>query len=193
VTCFSSKKDDLSQWRAYSGGGGENGYAVGFHAGGFFDPRYLVVSVNYDSELHNELARKIAKATLRFFREGLDRRGGPWESWAREFLVEWDSMLGHVSPMTKDPAFSGEKEYRIIHQLQEVELSQVRFNQKGSLMSRYLPLAFAPPPNLLPIVEVMVGPGRHKEISRTSVDTLLRQKGYGTGRVSLSKIPFQST
>jgi hypothetical protein len=33
VTCFSKEKDDLSQWRAYSGG--ENGYAIAFLAGGF--------------------------------------------------------------------------------------------------------------------------------------------------------------
>ena len=32
VTCFSGRADDLSQWRAYGGPQGENGYAIGFDA-----------------------------------------------------------------------------------------------------------------------------------------------------------------
>src|SRR5579862_6471950 len=51
VTCFSSERDDLSQWRAY--GGGENGYAIAFGVGGFFNRgSTVVVRVNYDRELH---------------------------------------------------------------------------------------------------------------------------------------------
>lgn len=71
VACFTTQKDDLSQWRAYSEVGGENGYAIGFKARGLFvGPNSLVVQMNYDRELH--------QATLRYFREGLlsapDRR-----------------------------------------------------------------------------------------------------------------------
>src|SRR5882762_4393642 len=55
VTCFTQQRDDLSQWRAYSGG--ENGYAIGFLAGGFFElgSRHNIARVNYDSNLHRSI------------------------------------------------------------------------------------------------------------------------------------------
>ncbi|MGB6828967.1 MAG: DUF2971 domain-containing protein [Terracidiphilus sp.] len=59
VSCFSEEKDDLSQWRAY--GGGENGYAIGFLAADLCGiPNSMLVRVNYDSELHQALAKKAA-------------------------------------------------------------------------------------------------------------------------------------
>jgi len=196
VTCFSRQKDDLSQWRAYSGG--ENGYALSFPAGEFFGNNGLVVHVNYDQELHKKLARTIAEATIHFFREGLNHRGGAWEPWAKEFLPEWDLALSYLPPMVKDPAFAAEDEYRIVHELVVGDLGSLKFRQKQSLMSRHLPLAFSRPntsaqSQLLPIGEVMVGPSRYQEVSRTSVDTLLKQKGYTNVPVSLSGVPFQAT
>jgi hypothetical protein len=197
VTCFSKEKDDLSQWRAY--GGGENGYAISFLAGAFFNRGSLVARVNYERDKHLEGAKEVAVKTLEFFKEGLDARS-PEErdAWENEFLVEWDIWINKLAPMVKDPAFHSENEYRIIHQYTVSELSKLRFKQKHSLMSIHLPLVFPPPyiatqSSLLPILEVMVGPSRHKEQSRVSVLNLLRQKGYHNVPVTLSEIPFQST
>jgi hypothetical protein len=196
VTCFSHERDDLSQWRAYSGG--ENGYALGFYAGGFFgrDQRTVVVRVNYDRKLHEGLAAEIGKATLSRFREGLERRIDQRESWTKEFLEVWTSFLSYLEPLVKDPGFRAENEYRIVHELMPDELANIRFKQKQSLMSRYLPLSFgnqSQGTQRLPLAAVIVGPSRHKEISRVSVDTLLRQKGYTSIPIYLSEIPFQST
>jgi hypothetical protein len=99
------------------------------------------------------------------------------------FLLQW----------VKHPSFKDEDEYRIVHSLEEDEIVHLQFRQKQSLMSRHFPLVFCPS-NTLPIVEVMVGPSRHKEISRISVETLLRQKGYpASDQVTMSDIPFQTT
>lgn len=197
VVCFSKERDNLSQWRAY--GVGENGYAIGFVAGGFFGLGSLVVRVNYAALQHKQVATEVAQSTLRFFQEGLDARSGDARtSWAEEFLARWDFWLGRLAPMVKDPAFSAENEYRIIHELQPNERGKLQFRQRHSLMSRHLPLAFPPPAlaaHMLPIAEVMVGPSRHKEISRTSVDAFMRQKGYPQQSVpvSISSVPFQTT
>jgi hypothetical protein len=141
---------------------------------------------------------------MSFYKEGLYARptgevdAAAIGGWADEFLGVWERLVGRLAPMVKDPAFRGENEYRIVHELQVHEMAQLRFKQKQTLMSRHLPLIF-PPPNyatqsqLLPIVEVMVGPSRHKEISRVSVETFLRQKGYPAVPVTMSKIPFQVT
>ena len=106
----------------------------------------------------------------------------------REFSAEWFNDLDVLSPMVKDPAFRGEEEFRIIHQLQPSEVGRVRLIQRTTLMSRHLPLDFSP---LVPIVGVRIGPCRHKEISRVSVETLLTNNGYATGLVSFSAVPFQ--
>jgi hypothetical protein len=71
VACFSSRDDDLAQWRAYSDGG-ENGYALGFKARGLNNLPYgALLRVNYNNVDHKRAAAEIAAATLRFFLEGM--------------------------------------------------------------------------------------------------------------------------
>jgi hypothetical protein len=194
VTCFSKEKDDLSQWRAYSGSNSGEGYALAFYAGGLFAPSHALVRVNYDRAVHRELATKIAKATLQFISEGREKlkkeAAETQEAWVSEFLNDWTIRIGVFGPVVKDPSFRAENEYRIVHQLQAKELSKLQFKQKQTLMSRHLPLVF----QSLPIVEVMLGPAhRHREISRVSINTCLQQHGHNAVPVSFSAIPFQST
>jgi hypothetical protein len=198
VTCFSEVKDDLSQWRAY--GGGENGYAIGFKAKDLWgSPNSIVARMNYDSDLHRELARRAGEKALEFFLEGI-KKSSPSDTtqWRREFLEAWDEAIVMVAPLVKDTAFANERECRIVKLYAADDLPNLRFIQKTSLMSRHLPIKPGTFPlqtetYRLPIAEVMVGPCRHPEISRTSVDTLLRKKGYSSPLVSISKVPFQMT
>jgi hypothetical protein len=148
------------------------------------------------------VAARLADATLRFFQEGMDARASDaaaQAAWKDEFPIAWGRLAGQLAPMVKDPAFRGENEYRIVHEFKSDEMSKLRFRQKQNLMSLHLPLVF-PPPNtathttLLPIVEVMVGPSRHKEVSRLRVGVLLRQRGYPpVVQVTMSSVPFQTT
>jgi hypothetical protein len=157
------------------------------------------VRVNYDKKMHLSIATEAAQATLNCFREGLDARSGEArDNWPTEFRQEWFGLLGKLAPMVKDPAFSAENEYRIIHTFVPNELSQIRFHQKQSLMSLHLPLLFPPitdvRSSVLPIAEVTVGPSRHKEVvSRLSALVLLNQSGYQGKPVIISAIPFQAT
>jgi len=196
VTCFSDEKDDLSQWRAYAGG--ENGYAIGFKARDLMGCKNCMLArINYDGNLHRELAQKAAAATVKFFHEGI-KKYAPVDKtkWSGEFFEAWEPAITMAAPLVKDPAFAKESECRIVKGFHN-EIDQLKFIQKGSLMSRHLPIqpgvGTASGSYRLPIAEVMVGPCRHPQISRTSIDTLLRQKGYETGLVSISKIPFQIT
>ncbi len=197
VTCFSEEKDDLSQWRAYAGG--ENGYAIGFRAVDLFGiPNSMLVRVNYDTDLHRTLAKRAALEMVRFCKEGI-RKYAPSDlnQFGQEFLQAWEQQIVMIAPMVKDPGFFKEKEVRITKGYAAADLEDLQFIAKKTMMSRHLPLR--PParersePYRLPITEVMVGPSRHLPISRNSVATLLSQKGYPTGIVSISKIPFQAT
>jgi hypothetical protein len=196
VSCFSLLEDDLSQWRAY--GGGENGYAIGFRAGDLRSTPILLIRVNYDPDLHRQLAEEAAEATLRFFIEGLVKYGqNDRGEWSKVFLPVWDAALTQVAPFVKDPGFSSECECRIVKGFLPADLKSLHFTQKNSLMSRHLPLRLGSEDltstSKLPIARILVGPSRHRHVSRISVDTLMRQKGYPTGLVSISASPFQLT
>jgi hypothetical protein len=195
VTCFSLEGDDLNQWRSYCNG--ENGYAIGFKAGGLIGiPNSLLVRVNYDRDAHLRLVLKAAHATVRFFKDGIEKnRAESIVQWTKEFLEVWDDVITQIAPMIKDPSFLSEKEFRIVHQLTTDDARSLRVIQKETMMTRHLPLrtpSIAVVPTL-PIVGVRVGPCRHPAVTRISVDTALRQRGYGGGLVSSSSVPFRHT
>jgi hypothetical protein len=200
VACFSSERDDLSQWRAY--GGGESGYSIGFASTelikrGLLDHR-LLVPVNYDRATHLLLVKAVTAATVQFFLDGLSA-GRERGAWAQAFLMEWVNNITYLAPILKDPAFHAEKEWRLILRLRPEDIENMKYRQKPAMMSRHLPLAFPPPgqpaSKLLPISEIMVGPSRHKEISRVTVANMLRTHAYPDDQrtVSVSSIPFQTT
>lgn len=197
VACFSTEKDDLSQWRAY--GGGENGYAIGFNAGDLWGSKYsMLARISYDPSLHTRLAHEAAERMVQFFQEGIVKCDpSDHAQWEEEFLQAWELTLTLVAPLVKDPAFIKENECRIVKSISSDELIDLKFLQRSNMMSRHLPLR--PPmrtpstPYRLPIAEIIIGPCRHPQVSRLSVDTLLQQKGYTGVPVSISKIPFQTT
>jgi hypothetical protein len=197
VTCFCAQDDDLGQWRGYCDG--ENGYAIGFEAQGLFGiPGSIVVRVNYDKDLHQEIAGRVAAATVSFFQDGLaKKRAESTEAWQNEFVPRWEESISRLAPLVKDPAFIAEHEFRIVHEFSFLEMRNLEFIQKSTMMSRHIRLTL---PNggkmwipRLPVKRIMVGPGRHREITRVSVDLLLKKMGYMGIPVVSSKIPFQKT
>jgi hypothetical protein len=58
------------------------------------------------------------------------------------FLEEWETWVGRLAPVVKDDCFRGEDEVRLVHELNVSELHMIRFQQKATLLSRHLPLAF---------------------------------------------------
>jgi hypothetical protein len=191
VCCFSALEDDLSQWRSY--GGGENGYAIGIKVRDLFGANNsLVVRVDYNRDKHLQLAVQAAGATVRFYKEGLE---AAIPNWDEVFLAVWDVSLTQLAPALKDPGFELEREVRVIHQLHQLELPDLRVLQRKTMMSRHLPMRFPAGGPVyrprIPIHRIMVGPSRHKAISAVSVDTLLRTHGYAGGMVFSSARPFQ--
>ena len=113
ITCFSTNRDDLSQWRAY--GNGENGYAIGFNGpkmiGSVHRNQCLLVPVNYDQSTHIRIADAIAEATVRFFLEGWKVKQSPAlniHQWAESFLTAWVDDITYLAPAMKHPGFSTE-------------------------------------------------------------------------------------
>jgi hypothetical protein len=120
VSCFTELQDDINQWLKYGGEHGENGYAIGFRAVGLrIDGNTAVISVNYDTALHQRIAENAARLTLEYYLDGLvgERVEDPAQ-WGKEFFHAWDQSIYRLAPIAKDAAFSAEREYRMIHEPQ---------------------------------------------------------------------------
>jgi hypothetical protein len=194
VTCFSGDEDDLAQWERY---GRKNAYAIGFYARGFWrEPTSMIYKVAYDRTVQQKASKEIAEATLRFFLEGLhgERMQNP-EKWAEEFFLAWDEWVYRLAPVAKDAKWRGENEYRLVHELKVSEFCQVRFQQKETMLARYLPLTtpawFKRRVPLLPLAKVMIGPGNHSAFTKISVALLLEQMGYVNIPVEVTRVSLQ--
>lgn len=105
----------------------------------------------------------------------------------------FQGYLWKFIPLLKHGAFHAEREWRVVHELSEAEKARLEFLQRPSITTRHLPLGFMrDTPQAtdkqaqsdgrrlipLPIQEIVVGPARHQEVSKQSVETLLNKHGY---------------
>lgn len=188
-------EDDLAQWTRY---GKKNGYAIGFYARGLNrNPTSKLFKVAYDREAQERASEKLANATLDFFVEGLhgERLQAP-EKWAELFFAAWDEWIYRLAPLAKDPVWRAENEFRLVHELTLADVSEVRFQQRETMLSRYIPLTT---PSwvkrrvpLLPIAKITIGPGNHPAFTSVSVGLLLEQMGYAAVPIEITKVPFQN-
>lgn len=199
VFCMSLVKDDLSQWRGYSGG--EGGVCIGFDPERMVTPkRGFILPVLYQRDQQKLFIDDIAKWTMIFFGNGLKGRpGADLKKWADSFLEVWREHVIYFAPVLKDNSFEQESEWRLIYSMSPDDVQRIEILQRSTLISRHLPLSFG---DKLPIREVVVGPCRHPVVSRVSVGTYLDAKGYALNQegendpnkvtISSSRIPFQT-
>lgn len=206
VTSFSEDGDDLNQWRAY--GKGEGGYAIQFDSHFLRTCRiktFLIGKIVYDQNEQLEFFKDTLNSILRFFTEGAYTKGASspqWhidkslEKWTIDFLKYWAIHLRPITPLFKHPGFAGEKEWRLLYFLEDDGISRQRYLQRDSMMTQHVPLRIRrlEPPNLLPITGIVVGPSRHKDISKTSVGSLLRTHNYPFKDIPITDtaIPYRS-
>jgi hypothetical protein len=191
VACFSEKDDDLSQWRAYAGG--EGGYTIKF------DPDALskkcvkdvyILRVEYTLQEQTTLLDALLDEFERIYvkSEGANRASDQQE-WAEECASFWMDAVYPFATVLKHPAFSGEKEWRLVYPPPEEE-SATQFRQRYSMMSRHVPIKFG---DRLPITGIRVGPCKHPNLSRSAVLDLLVSHGYdlSTCPVELTTVPYR--
>lgn len=201
VACFSERRDDLSQWRAYSGG--EGGYAIQFDpiklreagylptADGKTQPQIFLVRVEYDPKNHACMFDDILKWTEQFFLGLSGAKNAPTvNAWADEFCRYWLEHLSPYAPCIKNPTFEDEKEWRLIYHLRPGDPTSMQFKQRQSMMTRHIPLRLKKP---LPITQALVGPCRHPRLSQVAAADLLLAGGYdpNTVKVEITEVPYR--
>ena len=194
VTCFSERRDDLSQWRAYSSG--EGGYAIQFDPVKLRDAgsaaQILLVRVEYEPTNHSIMFDDVIVWSERYFLELDGAKEAPsTEAWADEFVSFWLEQLAFFAPCIKNPKFKEEQEWRLIYYFRPDDPTKLKFRQRQSMMTRHIPLRLAKP---LPITGVVVGPCRHPTLSKIAIGDLLLAAGYDStvAAVELTAVPYRT-
>ena len=123
------------------------------------------------------------------------KRAPTKEEWALEFLTYWALLVIVFAPYIKHPRFAGEREWRLVYHLQDEAIPRMRYLQRSSMMTKHVPLRLMSRDGQprLPLTGIVVGPSRHKEISKIAVGDLLRTHGYSDKDVpvSVTTIPYR--
>jgi hypothetical protein len=198
VCCFSSKRDMLSQWRAYSDDGA--GFAIGFSRDGIEDRCALSMNLNkgvtfrqveyepsdQEKQLREAIANRLALYLKRFPEQQTAGSNEGLEIATAHALV-WD-----LATVCKNHGFREEGEYRIVRMPQAR-----RFSAPNSpvpidtfeMLSRvsdggivtYFEFGFSTED----VAEIWLGPKNHGRESKYSVDVFLQTNGYDVDRIRI--------
>lgn len=201
VTCFSTARDDLGQWRSYAAGGVclRLGEAREGETPLFVGPKQLPFAVIYEHRRKQVLLLSILR---RFEREyALDRAAMPhdWpDDHDESYRIHLHSTILHHILGFKDPAFAHEAEARLVLSYEDAD----RYD--GGLRFRASPLGIIPylrtgdrlavkkKGGRLPLREVIVGPSPYHELIAQSIEIFLRQSGYAETLVIVSQVPYRA-
>lgn len=182
VASFSTKEDDLSQWRAYCPA--EGGHAICFEAPGLrsvAEPAgYQLLPCLYARDQQLEMLRPIIRRMLRD--PNARRSQDLYDAYALEVAV--------CGAQLKHEAFSGEHEWRLVGG-PAPECESLQYRDNGALIIPFRSLSLAANP-YLGIVEIMIGPHRHPELAARSLRMLTTRDFGWPARITHSKAPFRS-
>jgi hypothetical protein len=166
--CFSEDGDVLSQWRAYADQGA--GFAIGFDPFRFpEDEATTLKPVCYDPSEHARIVRALIEKYQERATTGA-RDGFDLMQLASRFH---DELLG-PSMTYKNPSFSEEKEWRVVHESRKADPPyQDGFRTRGSELLHYFKLPFVE----LPLREVVLGPRNPARTNQDALKTFLDRFG----------------
>jgi hypothetical protein len=195
ANCFSTEKDVLSQWRAYANDG--KGYVIGFNAKDLLGLPIRALTVLYDKE--QQIKEAIA---------GIDLLNTIKKKNFTEFKT-FCRIFGFDLSAFKNPAFSEEKEIRLIHLLNfkksnlllklvdeggtyfgiEKEGEQVKYRIKQDFPTPYVEFDFTNNGKVSPIKEIVIGPKNN--VKSEAISIYLETIGIGNVKVEKSKASYR--
>ncbi|MGA2529821.1 MAG: DUF2971 domain-containing protein [Acidimicrobiales bacterium] len=197
VACFSEERDDLNQWRAYSGGGG---YALGFDTealrtlcdvqpGVTFQLRQVI----YDQDKQGETLQKAYDDSLGAHRP---ESGDPGcaNLWPANVAADVLAELSRTLPALKHSAFEKENEWRLqAYHLPKDAGASVKFRATANGPAPYLDFNLMLGSDL-PLREVIIGPSRDLDVTKHAIEMLLRRLGMEdlVDDVYPSKVPLRA-
>ena len=198
VVSFSRNQDLLSQWRGYGSFG--SGFALGFDQGELspIDEVGDLFEMIYDPDKLKAVINDLIELRL-------EAPGNPGD-WPAEISAKGFAYdVAYLSQNCKDPAYSEEREVRLligqngtppdsVRARGPAQGGYVRYRTRGSEILPYIASTLTGENEAvrkLPLRHIVMGPGV-PERNRRSLEGLLRSKGYGHVEVSQSRVPFRS-
>lgn len=200
VNCsYSLEGDVLSQWRAYADDG--KGYAIGFNAKDLVDLSVRPLKVQYSEEEQIKELKNVVRA-LHEVESGVKNKFS--KDFARTcFNISYDLAA------YKNPAFSEEKEVRLVHILDFEQSNDalrledaggcafgkkakgvpVQFRMRESIPVAYIELDFSNKNKVNPIKEVVIGP--KNQSMPLGISICLETLGIGSVNVRKSKASYR--
>ena len=190
--CFSTRRDQLSQWRAYANNGA--GFCVGFSAKSIAAMKGNKIRVCYDVDAQRRMLGNAFKQILisSTTPAGLDSEKVKWG--IMELLIDTAGM--------KNPAFSEESEVRLSNPIvvdgvgpmlklaypsRQKAASELKFLMRGTNPTPYSDLRL--PDRVEAIREVWIGP--RAEASEMQMQIMLGTMGYTSTRVLKSAASYR--
>lgn len=196
VTCFTTLRDDLSQWRGYGSAG--DGYALGFSSAKLQEMakgqgRWLV-PVAYGEDAERRVVQFLSDAELIM----KDIPDNELEDAANEanFIGQFVSAFwSGIACSVKHEAFRAESEWRIITPQDSMRPEDVMFQPKRGYVQAFSQIPFRSAhgktnPAFNPIEEILIGPRESHKLALQSVE-YLRDSLLHTVRVGCSRAPLQ--
>ena len=204
VSCFSTKGDVLSQWRAYADDGA--GFAIGF------DPRYFKLGSTlptYGSDVsitcgllpvcYDELGQsRLIEQVLDEYRKSLAISPPPDVTAVAKACY---LNLQMMSIFCKNPAFQEESEWRIVYRPSISRLgsglkvvgghSDILFRTSKHNMVPYFKLSFAEITDIKPVTEIIRGPKRCSTDERVMLSWFLEKNGSSCGILKQSTASYR--
>jgi hypothetical protein len=189
LTCFSERRNVLSQWRAYSDSG--TGYSLEFdstqliaNASGFH-----LLRVDYCLESQRERIVSFFRSLTSLIEEDLPAR------FVKYIFECMEEVLLTFIVSFKNPAYSEEKEWRLVQLHSTGTLAPgLQFRAtRGRIVPHVAVAAHAAEKPRLPLVSVTVGPGADAPRAEKSIKQALQTFGYSADAVKVisSNIPFR--
>jgi hypothetical protein len=202
VGSLSAARDDLSQWRAY--GGPEGGISIGFR---YKDLQGIsarsdvhLVPVEYDAQRQTAICANLIGGAVHLYRTML-AAGRPITY--QDFALSFVNRSTTLAALFKDSTFAAEKEWRLVKVADASQLPAINFLGKETVVTPTIDYDLKlEGQKLLPISEIVVGPGRMTKHSKVAIQAFLLKYGYavvgsspqgtqGTVTVTASSVPYR--
>lgn len=199
--CLSEVSDSLGQWRAYADDG--KGVAICFtptelniqldkpNTSAYVDHTLGLVKIEYNAKKQKAKVDELANLFKNIYDEKKDEL---WEA-ASSFL---GISLATESLVIKNPSFSEEKEWRIIHtpttnydltQKNSHSISDMKFRTKGSLLTSYFKIDLSSKFNSRLIPEIILGP--KSTLDKNILEAFLETNNLSKTKIKMSASTYQ--
>lgn len=188
VVSFSSRRDDLSQWRGYANDG--DGFTLGFSTNHLCEKAndqtspFAIGEVNY---LLSTLRKQINGIASDFFSEFLKTAQTPEDL---DLFSAWcEAIINSACSLHKHNSFRFEKEWRIVDVLEEKDFHRIKVRSQNKLLIPYVEVDLRDQLGRLPLTSIGIGPSFTHPYTKNAVEDLCNQFGYSV-EVYEAKTPY---